>query len=189
MKYRDSGMPEETYWESLFNVPLILEALGIDQRIEDAVELGCGHGTFTIPVAARIRGVLHTIDIEPEMVLRTQQRLREHGLKNVHVSERDVFAEGFGVPAGSQDGCLLFNILHGEEPVALLQKAHAILKPGGSAYVIHWRYDSTTPRGPALDIRPKPEQCLDWAEAAGFRPASEGVIELLPYHWGVVLRA
>ncbi len=27
MKFRESGMPEETYWESLFDVPLILDRL------------------------------------------------------------------------------------------------------------------------------------------------------------------
>jgi hypothetical protein len=30
MKIRDSGMPEEAYWESLFDVPLVLARLGID---------------------------------------------------------------------------------------------------------------------------------------------------------------
>lgn len=189
MKYRDSGMPEETYWESLFDVPLILDALGIDQRIGAAVELGCGHGTFTLPVAERISGLLHTIDIEPDMVLRTRERLRERGLTNVNVSERDVFTEGFGVPSGTQEACLLFNILHGEEPVALLQAAHSILKPGGKAFVIHWRYDASTPRGPTMDIRPKSDQCLTWARSAGFQLASDGVIELRPYHWGLALRA
>jgi SAM-dependent methyltransferase len=187
MKYRDSGMPEESYWESLFDVPLILRRLGIDRRIGDASELGCGFGTFTIPVAQQISGLLHTVDIDPNMVLRTRQRLKEHGTTNVHVVERDVVADGFSVPAGSQDACLLFNILHGEEPVALLQKVREILRPTGRAYVIHWRYDSTTPRGPTMDIRPKPEQCLAWAETVGFQLLSQPVIELPPYHWGMVL--
>ncbi|HMA96223.1 MAG TPA: hypothetical protein VKP30_26230 [Polyangiaceae bacterium] len=57
MKYCDGGVPEESYWESLFNVSLILDRLGIESSIETAVELGCGHGTFTIPVARRISGL------------------------------------------------------------------------------------------------------------------------------------
>ena len=58
MKLRDSGMPEQSYWESLLDVELILNRLEIDGRIGDAVELGCGYGTFTIPVARRIAGRL-----------------------------------------------------------------------------------------------------------------------------------
>jgi len=41
MKIRDSGMPEEAYWETLVDVPLILERLGI-ARFRDVAELGCG---------------------------------------------------------------------------------------------------------------------------------------------------
>jgi hypothetical protein len=55
MKLRESGMPDEAWWESLFDVPLILDRLGIHPQIGDAVEPGCGYGTFTIPVAPRIR--------------------------------------------------------------------------------------------------------------------------------------
>lgn len=187
MKYRDSGMPEEPYWESLFDVPLILERLGIDHQIGAAVELGCGYGTFTLPIAERISGDLQTVDIEASMVLRTEERLQQRELGNVRVSLRDVAVEGFGVPAQTQDACMLFNILHGEDPIALLKRANESLKPGGRAYVIHWRYDSTTPRGPAMDIRPKPAQCQAWAEMVGFRLLSEPVIDLPPYHWGMVL--
>ena len=47
MKLRESGMPEECYWETLFNVELILNRLEINERHRDVVELGCGYGTFT----------------------------------------------------------------------------------------------------------------------------------------------
>jgi hypothetical protein len=65
---------------------------------------------------------------------------------------RDVFADGFGCEAGSQDACLLFNILHCEEPVRLLQEAARAIRIGGAVLVIHWRYDPSTPRGPAMEI-------------------------------------
>jgi hypothetical protein len=47
MRLRESGMPEEEYWESLFNVELILDRMGIDTTMRDVAELGCGYGTFT----------------------------------------------------------------------------------------------------------------------------------------------
>jgi tRNA A58 N-methylase Trm61 len=55
-------MPEEAYWESLFDVPLILSRLGI-KRFRDVAELGCGYGTFSIPVARAIQGTLFTFDM------------------------------------------------------------------------------------------------------------------------------
>ncbi len=64
MKLRDSGMPAEAYWEMLFDVPLILDRLGIDAQLADVAELGCGYGTFTVPIAQRIAGTLTTCDIE-----------------------------------------------------------------------------------------------------------------------------
>jgi len=67
MKLRESGMPEESYWQSLFDVSLILDRLEIDDRLRDVVELGCGYGTFTLPVARRISGTLRTYDIDAEM--------------------------------------------------------------------------------------------------------------------------
>jgi len=60
MKLQESGMPAEVYWESLLNVPLILDRLEIDAQLIDLVELGCGYGTFSLPVARRISGVLES---------------------------------------------------------------------------------------------------------------------------------
>ena len=37
-----------------------------------------------------------------------------------------------------------------------------ILKDDGIISIIHWRSDIQTPRGPSLDIRPKPQDCEKW---------------------------
>ena len=68
MKVPDSGMPEENYWESLFDIPLVLDRLGIDSAVRDVAELGCGYGTFTIPIARQILGTIFTFDIDPAML-------------------------------------------------------------------------------------------------------------------------
>jgi SAM-dependent methyltransferase len=156
VKIRESGMPEETYWESLFDVNLVISRLGIDRSLGAVIELGCGYGTFTLPVAHRVRGTLHAFDIEKNMVDRTHQRIVEAGLQNVVLKRRDVIHSGFGVAQGSQAGCLLFNILHSDETNAILCEARRCVRPGGSIFVIHWRSDVATPRGPSLAIRPRP---------------------------------
>jgi SAM-dependent methyltransferase len=184
MKLRESGMPEESYWETLFDVELILDRLGVDSALRDVVELGCGYGTFTIPVARRIAGTIETFDIEPEMIARTERRAAEAGLRNVHCHLRDVLLGGFGLSPGSRDACLLFNILHGEEPVRLLSEAARAVRPGGFVYVIHWRYDPQTPRGPDMSIRPRPEQIVSWAEATYLLKPAGDLIDLPPWHYG-----
>jgi SAM-dependent methyltransferase len=184
MKLRESGMPEERYWESLLDAGLILDRLGMDGALHNVVELGCGYGTFTIPVARRISGEIDTFDIEPEMIERTRQRASVEGLDNVRCHHRDVFLEGFGLPDDSRDACLLFNILHGEEPLRLLGEAARVVHPLGFIYAIHWRYDSQTPRGPDMSIRPKPEQIRTWAEATDVLTPIGSVIDLPPWHYG-----
>ena len=186
MRVRDSGMPDEGLWEELFDVELILDRMGIDAGLGDVAELGCGYGTFSIPVAKRVSGTLHAYDVDRLMVRRTRERAADARIRNVVVEERDVLAHGFDLANGSQDGCLLFNILHHDDPVGMLSAAVQILRPGGRVFAIHWRHDVATPRGPDLKIRPRPEQILGWAALTGrLRLASE-VVDLPPWHFGLV---
>ncbi len=185
MKARDSGMPDEKMWGKFFNPKKILESLGIDNKTENVAEFGCGYGTFTIPAAKIIKGKIFALDIEPEMIAITKNKADQQKLKNIEAVLRDFIAEGSGLKDKSLDYVMLFNILHLEEPVELLIEAHRILKNNGKVGIIHWNYDPATPRGPAMDIRPKPEQCIQWAEEAGFfKPV---LFDLKPYHYGITL--
>lgn len=185
MRLRESGMPEEEYWESLFNVESILDRLGIDGKTRDVAELGCGYGTFTLPVARRISGVIETFDIEQTMVDRTVQRAQEAGLSNMRAEVRDVLAEGFPGEPSTKDACLLFNILHGEEPERLLAHAARVVHPDGHVLVIHWRYDPATPRGPSMEIRPRPEQIIERAQRTEMLRFVTPVLDLPPWHYGL----
>ncbi len=187
MKLRESGMPEEVYWESLFNPDLILDRLEIGGRLHGVVELGCGYGTFSLPVARRISGRLRTFDIDPAMVARTIERAEAERICNIACAPRDVFLNGFGIPPDSQDACLLFNILHAEEPLRLLNEAARVIRPGGFVHVIHWRHDPATPRGPSLQIRPHPEQVVAWADQTKRLVLSGSPLDLPPWHYGISL--
>ena len=185
MKIRDSGMPEETYWDSFFDVKNIFKQLQLDETVKDVAEFGSGYGTFTIPAARIIRGKIHAFDIDEEMIARLSQRIVKENLSSIVIHQNDFVKEGTKLKDESIDYTMLFNILHAEEPVDLLSEAFRILKPGGNVGIIHWIYSSTTPRGPSMDIRPKPEQCIEWLNQAGFKLGSE-VIQLPPYHYGIV---
>lgn len=52
---------------------------------------------------------------------------------------------------------------------------------------MHWRSDILTPRGPSLNIRPRPEQCKKWLLEAGFSEVTQVKLEAsCPYHYGLV---
>lgn len=187
MKTRQSGMPDEEAWRSFFDPEAILSALKLNESVCDAVDFGCGYGTFALPAARRIRGTLHGFDIEAEMIEECVRRAHAANVRNVRFNLRDFMAEGTGLAKESVDYAMLFNILHAEQPLTLLREAGRVLKPGGRVSVVHWNYDPTTPRGPSMDIRPRPEDCHRWVEEAGFR-VEGGIVQLPPYHYGLVGR-
>lgn len=185
MKVHDSGMPDKSMWEGFFDARHILSQLAFSGPHSDAVEFGCGYGTFTIAAAKLTSGVVHALDIEPEMVRATAERGEAIGLTNIKTVLRDFIADGTGLTDQSVGYVMLFNILHAEDPLRLLREAHRVLRPGGKVAVIHWVYDATTPRGPDLSIRPRPEQCQAWVQQAGFE-LSIPLVELPPHHYGLV---
>lgn len=185
MKTRESGMPDEARWDSFFDPDLILSELGLDESYRAAADLGCGYGTFAIPAARRMNGIVYAVDIEPQMVAICQAKADEAGLHNLSCQQRDFVELGSGLPDASVEFVMLFNILHAEGPVELLREAARILVPGGKVGVIHWNYDPTTPRGPSMAIRPRPEQCQEWILSAGLA-LIHPFINLPPYHYGMV---
>ena len=187
MKVRDSGMPDEKMWTEFFNPAGVLATLGIDHSRQEIAEFGCGYGTFTLAAAATTSGTVHALDIEPEMIAIVQSKCLETGIHNVKATLRDFVATGTGLADNSMDVALLFNILHHEKPIVLLREAYRVLKTNSRAAIIHWNYDPTTPRGPAMDIRPKPEQCIEWGQTAGFSFNIKDRFDLPPYHYGILL--
>jgi len=184
MKARQSGMPAEKVWRTFFDPAAALRALGLRPEMGVVAEFGCGYGTFTIPAARLIAGTVHAFDIEAEMVRETKRKAELAGA-DVDVHLRDFVADGTGLPDAAADYAMLFNILHAQDPMQLLAEASRILRSGAILGIMHWNRDPDTPRGPSMDIRPEPEDCCRWAQAAGFTILA-GPIDLPPYHYGIV---
>ena len=187
MKVRESGMPAAGMWHTFFDPGAILDAMGLTGAVRNAVDFGCGYGTFAIPAAKRIQGTLHGFDMDPAMIEACRHVAEQEHVRNVRLYLRDFVAEGTGLDAASVDYVMQFNILHAEDPSRLLREAYRILAPGGHIGVIHWNYDPKTPRGPPMAMRPRPEDCRRWIEAAGFVIETEH-IDLPPYHYGILAR-
>lgn len=188
MKVRDSGMPDEEMWSGFFDPDRILRTFGLNREIAGIVEFGCGYGTFTLPAAKMIRGIVNAYDIEPAMVAAVDERSRQASIKNIRAVVRDFVTQGTGLPQDSMDAALLFNILHHDRPVALMKEAYRVLHAEGFLAIIHWNYDPSTPRGPSMEIRPRPEQCIEWGREAGFNINKRERFDFPPYHYGLLLR-
>jgi len=184
MKVRGSGMPDQSMWESFFEPRKVLQLLACPS-VGDVVDFGCGYGTFTLAAATLTIGTVYGIDIDPEMIRVTAVRARDAGLHNVQAIEWDFFIQGAGLPVQSCRYAMLFNILHAEDALGLLKTAYEVLSSGGLVAVIHWIADPRTPRGPAMEIRPTPQQCQQWMQATGFDLVNP-VVPLPPYHFGLV---
>ena len=187
MKTRESGMPDENYWESFFDVDHIFKELEIDDTISSLVDFGAGYGTFSLPAARVISGKVHAYEIESELADVLLKKSQKVGLDNLTIHNRDFVESGSGLEDNSVDYVMIFNILHASESPEILKEAYRILKRGGKLGVIHWRYDQTTPRGPGMDIRPKPEELEKLIQEIGFQILKSN-IDLPPYHYGILAK-
>ncbi len=183
MVIRESGMPEMERWESFFDPHAILLAFGLSSEDKTIIDFGCGYGTFSIVAAEISLGDVYAFDNDDYFLAESRKRATEKGLEKVHCIQRDFVKEGVGMQSGSADFVMLFNILHAENPINILLEAYRVLAPKGRAAVIHWNYDPLTPRGPSMDIRPKPEQCQIWMQDAGFELIAPK-LDFPPYHYG-----
>jgi ubiquinone/menaquinone biosynthesis C-methylase UbiE len=186
MKVRESGMPDEKTWEKFFDLQLLLSEMEINSEVDNLVEIGIGYGTFTIPAAKQIKGMLYGFDIEAEMLDTVKQKITKEQLDTVILEQRDILTQTTGLPENSIDYVMLFNILHHDSPNDFLDEAFRILKSKGKIGIIHWRSDIVTPRGPDLSIRPKPDQIIKWIDSCKFNINKHAFI-IEPYHYGVII--
>jgi len=187
-KGRESGMPQEDCWSGFFDAESVIRTCFKENGCPgNVVEFGCGYGTFTFPAAKHSTGTVHTFDIEPDSVVELQEKAERDAISNIVAETRDFVASGTGLEPGSQSHAMIYNLLHIENACGLSKEAYRVLHARGRLSVIHWRSDVPTPRGPSMEIRPSPEQCIAWIEASGFRNTQVvDLSESCPYHFGIV---
>src|SRR5260370_5085123 len=129
----------------------IFESPGRDQRLQVnrvmdilgitpgkiVAYIGAGSGLFTVRGARRVggRGVVYAVDLHPESIRYVDNRCRKEKLHNVKtILDKD---DDPVLPADTVDSVLLLKTYHEvAEPVALLRKLRAALRPGAKVGII-----------------------------------------------------
>ena len=146
--------------------PELLARLGVLKSGMTVVDLGCGTGVFSLPLAALVgpTGRVYAVDKSTAML----DYLRDQGSPaGIYLIQSDVMETR--IPPGTADFCLLAFILHEvPAPGRLMAEAAYLLKPGGSVMVVEWQPDRDNP-GPPRDKRLAKERVAQLFEAAGLK--------------------
>ena len=157
------------------------------------VDLCCGDGYFTAPLAALVRGKLYALDLDPTLLARAKDEARRQavGVRRWICADARHIDRVLGEKVHF---VLLANTFHGVgEKTALARAVAAVLHPRGLFAVVNWHplpRERTRvlgqPRGPSSELRMSIPQVRQAVEPAGF--ALQDHVELPPFHYGAVFR-
>jgi predicted methyltransferase len=147
-------------------------------------DLGAGTGYFLPHLSRAVgpSGVVHALDVEPDMVRHMTDRAKREGLGNVQA--KHIRVDDPGLAAGSVDRVLVVNTWHHlDSRVDYAKKLLVALEPGGKLVVVDFTLES--PKGPPPSHRIAPEAVVKELVDAGFR-AEVVKSETLPDQYVVV---
>jgi len=180
---RESGMPEQNKWDTFFTPTDIISKFNLHKTDKAIVDIGCGYGTFTIPLAKIISQNVYAVDINDVFLEKIKVESKRYSIKNIIPIKDDVFENKLNLPE-NVGSILLFNILHCENPLHILNNILPNLISDGKIFIIHWRSDIETPRGPSLDIRPKPKDIIELFNRIEFENV-DFFNSISQYHYGL----
>jgi ubiquinone/menaquinone biosynthesis C-methylase UbiE len=186
-------MPDRHWWKALWPDPLgVLRALGVEPGMT-VVDLCCGDGYFTAPLAALVEGRVYGVDLDPGLLDLARGEIEHRGGR----VRQWICGDARDLPellAQQIDFVLLAKPFHGVPEKTLLARSVAtVLRPGGRFAIVNWHplareqtvvFDQ--PRGPQTHMRMTPEQVRAVVEPAGF--TLDRIVELPPYHYGAIFR-
>jgi ubiquinone/menaquinone biosynthesis C-methylase UbiE len=188
-----TAMPDKAWWSVLWpNPDSTIQRLGIKAEMT-VVDLCCGDGHFTAALAELVNGKVYALDIDPEMLNQARSEVTRRGTSVREWLRADARDIAQLVPH-EIDYVLIANTFHGvPDKTTLAQTVARVLKPGGLFAIVNWHplpREQTTvldkPRGPKTEMRMSPDNVRAAVEPAGFSLAD--LVELPPYHYGVVFR-
>lgn len=123
---------------------MALAALGIAPGMTVA-DVGAGTGFVTVKLARLVgpTGTVYANEIQPDMLRRIADRIREQQLDNVRLIQGT--EDAVGLPAESIDVALLVDVYHEfQRPQAMLQSIRRAVKPTGRLVLMEYREEDPT---------------------------------------------
>ena len=188
-----TGMPDRDWWAALWPNPgEVVRSLGIETGMT-VLDLCCGDGYFTGPIARIVDGNVYGVDLDPVLIERARAGLESDATTVLGMICADARELGHVLP-DKVDYVLIANTFHGvPDKTALARAAAVVLRPGGTLAVVNWQplpRELTVvlgkPRGPKTEMRMSSYDVGRTLEPAGF--TLENVIDLPPYHYGAIYR-
>lgn len=190
------GVFQGAYAQSIQRCAALFSA---DQQV---LEIGCGTGIISLGIAAGVQRVVG-LDLCAPMIELARAKAAEAGVKNVEFRVQD----GYELPFadGEFDGVLLFNTLHAlQDPLAVLQEARRVLKPGSWLATATDCYADPAPLGLRIKLTAQTllhrlgiipvlhnyrrEDLLRLVEQAGFEGCETAVLHPAPVNFYLAAR-
>ena len=75
-----TSMPDRDWWTALWpDPPSLLRALGVRADMT-TLDLCCGDGYFTAPLARIVRGRVYALDVDPDMIAQARREAAQQGV-------------------------------------------------------------------------------------------------------------
>ena len=190
MIFPGTSMPDKSWWQNLWpNPKSVVRSLGIKPDMS-VIDLCCGDGYFTVPVA-EVATKVYGIELDASLLTEAQKEADIRGIKNCVWIQGDAMDISRLIPE-QVDYVLLANTFHGIlEKGTLAKSVAASLKPKGQFVIINWhkrpREETTVlgqPRGPKTEMRMSPLEVEEILRPLGF--TLQRTIDFLPYHYGSI---
>lgn len=186
-----TSMPDRDWWAVLWPSPeIVVQDLGVTPEMT-VLDLCCGDGYFTAPLAKIVAGKVYGLDLDPVMIEQAKIEVGQQGTSVLNWICADARNAAKHVPE-PLDYVLMANTFHGvPDQSGLVDAVRAMLKPRGLFGIINWHpvpREQTIvlerPRGPKTEMRMSVDRVKSVVEPGGFRFVT--VVELPPYHYGAV---
>jgi len=160
----------------------IIEQLPLEGSISIA-DLGCGAGSFTIPLAKRVKtGRIYAMDVSEEVLSVLRGRAEMEKVYNIRIMRADV-ERGLDLNNDTIDLAVAANILFQlEDKENFVKGIHRVLRKGGSLLVVDWL--PKVKAGPLHRVSPSATEELLRENGLAFQRE----IEAGSYHFAYVFR-
>jgi predicted methyltransferase len=157
--------PDRDEWQQPERV---MDALGIADGSHVA-DLGAGGGWFSERLARRVgpNGVVHAVDVQPQMVEAIVRRIKSRSLTNVKPILGT--AEDPRLPPGLHAVLMVDTYPQLQSPIVMLKKVATALSPNGVVGIVDFKPDGGGGPGPPKEERLDPRVIVRDAEAAGLK--------------------